>query len=89
MKKIEPLPFQTLYQKNDNMYQNVVIVSERAKSIISENVIDLSNKEEGFDSTEEILESETQDLIKLKLSLQQRMSLFKMSSIGIKKKTKF
>ncbi len=66
MKKIEPLPFQTLYQKNDNMYQNVVIVSERAKSIISENVIDLSNKEEGFDSTEEILESETQDFDKTK-----------------------
>ena len=66
MKKIEPLPFQTLYQKNDNMYQNVVIVSERAKSIISENVIDLSNKEEGFDSTEEILESETQNFDKTK-----------------------
>ncbi len=66
MKKIEPLPFQTLYKKNDNMYQNVVIVSERAKSIISENVIDLSNKEEGFDSTEEILESETQDFDKTK-----------------------
>tara|TARA_Y100001935_G_scaffold131502_1_gene108872 strand:+ start:185 stop:448 length:264 start_codon:yes stop_codon:yes gene_type:complete len=66
VKKIEPLPFQTLYQKNDNMYQNVVIVSERAKSIISENVIDLSNKEEGFDSTEEILESETQDFDKTK-----------------------
>tara|TARA_Y100001980_G_C14555128_1_gene343014 strand:- start:3512 stop:3775 length:264 start_codon:yes stop_codon:yes gene_type:complete len=66
VKKIEPLPFQTLYKKNDNMYQNVVIVSERAKSIISENVIDLSNKEEGFDSTEEILESETQDFDKTK-----------------------
>jgi len=66
VKKIEPLPFQTLYQKNDNMYQNVVIVSERAKSIISENVIDLSNKEEGFDSTEEILESETQNFDKTK-----------------------
>ena len=36
MKKIEPLPFHTLYKKNDNMYQNVVIVSERAKNIVSE-----------------------------------------------------
>ena len=66
MKKIEPLPFHTLYKKNDNMYQNVVIVSERAKNIVSENVIDLTNKEEGFESTEEILESESIDFNKTK-----------------------
>ena len=68
MKKIEPLPFHTLYKKNDNMYQNVVIVSERAKNIVSENVIDLTNKEEGFESTEEILESESKDFNKTKWS---------------------
>ena len=66
MKKIEPLPFHILYQKNDNMYQNVVVVAERAKNIISENVIDLSSKEEGYESTEEILESESQDFDKTK-----------------------
>ena len=36
MKKVEPVPFHTLYEKNDNMYQNVIIVSKRARGIISE-----------------------------------------------------
>ena len=56
MKKIEPVPFHKLYEKNDNMYQNVVIVSKRAREIISENVLDLQQLEEGFESTDEMQE---------------------------------
>ena len=41
MKKVQPVPFHALYEKNDNMYQNVMIVSKRARNIISENVLDL------------------------------------------------
>ena len=54
MKKVEPVPFHTLYEKNDNMYQNVIIVSKRARGIISENVLDLKQIEEGFESSEEM-----------------------------------
>ena len=56
MKKVEPVPFHTLYEKNDNMYQNVIIVSKRARGIISENVLDLKQIEEGFESSEEMHE---------------------------------
>jgi hypothetical protein len=61
MKKVEPLPFHVLYEKNDNMYQNVVIVSKRARSIISENVLDLQQLEEGFESTEDMQERNIED----------------------------
>tara|TARA_Y100001970_G_scaffold288629_1_gene416490 strand:- start:1901 stop:2167 length:267 start_codon:yes stop_codon:yes gene_type:complete len=61
MKKIEPLPFHTLYDKNDNMYQNVIIVSKRARGIISENALDLQKLEEGFESTEEIQEKKIEN----------------------------
>tara|TARA_Y100001970_G_scaffold286365_1_gene408327 strand:+ start:871 stop:1137 length:267 start_codon:yes stop_codon:yes gene_type:complete len=61
MKKVEPLPFHTLYEKNDNMYQNVVIVSKRAREIISENVLDLQQLEEGFESTDEVQEKNIED----------------------------
>ena len=54
MKKVQPVPFHVLYEKNDNMYQNVMIVSKRARNIISENVLDLEKLSEGFESTEEI-----------------------------------
>tara|TARA_B100000902_G_C27278471_1_gene900249 strand:- start:1459 stop:1725 length:267 start_codon:yes stop_codon:yes gene_type:complete len=56
MKKVEPVPFHTLYEQNDNMYQNVVIVSKRARAIISENVLDLKQIEDGFESSEEMYE---------------------------------
>ncbi len=61
MKKIEPVPFHKLYEKNDNMYQNVVIVSKRAREIISENVLDLQQLEEGFESTDEMQERKIED----------------------------
>jgi len=61
MKKIEPVPFHSLYEKNDNMYQTVMIVSKRARSIISENVLDLEKISEGFESTEEIQITEKED----------------------------
>ena len=61
MKIVEPLPFHVLYEKNDNMYQNVMIVSKRSRNIISENVLDLEKLEEGFESTEEIQSVEKED----------------------------
>ena len=36
------------------MYQNVIIVSKRARGIISENVLDLKQIEDGLESSEEM-----------------------------------
>jgi len=41
---------------NENMYQNVLIVSQRSRELISETSIDLNKIDEGFDSTDEIQE---------------------------------
>ena len=57
MKKINVVPFHSLYEVNDNMYENVIIVSKRSREIISENSLDLQKIEEGFESTEEIEET--------------------------------
>ena len=54
--KVKALPFQALYQINENMYQNVVIVSQRSRELISENSLDLNKIDEGFESTDEIEE---------------------------------
>ena len=51
MKKIEPLPFHSLYEINENMYENVIIVAKRANHIISKDSLDLQQLEEGFEST--------------------------------------
>ena len=61
MKKIAPLPFHSLYEVNENMYENVVIVAKRSREIISGDVLDLQKIEEGFESTEEIEETEIKD----------------------------
>ena len=61
MKKVNVVPFHTLYEINDNMYENVIIVSKRSREIISENSLDLQKIEEGFDSTEEIEQTNTED----------------------------
>ena len=61
MKKVEPVPFHSLYEKSDNMYQTVMVVSKRARVIISENVLDLEKISEGFESTEEIQVIEKED----------------------------
>ena len=61
MKKINVLPFHSLYEINENMYENIVIVAQRAREIISEDVLDLDKIEEGFESTEEIEETEIKD----------------------------
>ena len=61
MKKISVLPFHSLYEVNENMYENVMIVSKRSRSIIAENSLDLQKLEEGFESTEEIEEKEIED----------------------------
>ena len=66
MKKVQPVPFHILYEKNDNMYQNVMIVSKRSRSIISENVLDLEKLSEGFESTEDIQIAEKEDPNKTK-----------------------
>ena len=39
MKKITALPFHSLYEVNENMYENVIIVAQRSKEIISENYL--------------------------------------------------
>ena len=57
MKKVNVVPFHSLYEVNDNMYENVIIVSKRSREIISENSLDLQKIEEGFESTEEIEET--------------------------------
>ena len=61
MKKLNVLPFHSLYEVNENMYENVIIVSKRSREIIAEDVLDLQKIEEGFESTEEIEESEIKD----------------------------
>ena len=61
MKKLNVLPFHSLYEVNENMYENVIIVSKRSREIIGEDVLDLQKIEEGFESTEEIEESEIKD----------------------------
>ena len=54
MKKLTALPFHSLYEVNENMYENVIIVAQRSRQIISENSLDLKQIEEGFESTEEM-----------------------------------
>jgi hypothetical protein len=61
MKKVNVVPFHSLYEINDNMYENVIIVSKRSREIISENSLDLQKMEEGFESTEEIEEIKIED----------------------------
>ena len=61
MKKVNVVPFHSLYEVNDNMYENVIIVSKRSREIISENSLDLQKIEEGFESTEEIEETNIED----------------------------
>ncbi len=56
--KVNVLPFHAMYDINDNMYENVIIISKKSKEIISKNSIDLNKIEEGFDSTDEIAEEE-------------------------------
>ena len=66
MKKIAPLPFHVLYEVNENMYENVIIVAKRSREIIAEDVLDLQKIEEGFESTEEIEERKPEDFDKPK-----------------------
>ena len=61
MKRVKVVPFHSLYEVNENMYENVIIVSHRAREIIAENSLDLQKIEEGFESTEEIEEKEIKD----------------------------
>ena len=56
MKKVKAVPFQSLFDINDNMYQNVIVISKRSREIVSENVLDLNKLEEGFETTDEIQE---------------------------------
>ena len=56
MKKVKAIPFQSLYDVNENMYQNVNVISKRSREILSENVLDLNKLEEGFETTDEIQE---------------------------------
>ena len=56
MKKLKAVPFQSLFDINDNMYQNIVVISKRSREIVSENVLDLNKLEEGFETTDEIEE---------------------------------
>tara|TARA_B100000614_G_scaffold248276_1_gene256037 strand:- start:374 stop:646 length:273 start_codon:yes stop_codon:yes gene_type:complete len=56
--KVKVLPFHAMYDINDNMYENVVIIAKKSKEIISKNSIDLNKMEEGFESTDEIAEQE-------------------------------
>ncbi|MAV64479.1 MAG: hypothetical protein CMG00_04730 [Candidatus Marinimicrobia bacterium] len=54
--KVKALPIHVLCDVNENMYQNVLIVSQRSRELISETSIDLNKIDEGFDSTDEIQE---------------------------------
>ena len=54
--KVKVLPFHAMYDINDNMYENVVIISKKSREIVSKKSIDLNKMEEGFDSTDEIVE---------------------------------
>ena len=61
MKRVKVVPFHSLYEVNENMYENVIIVSHRSREIIAENSLDLQKIEEGFESTEEIEERKIED----------------------------
>ena len=61
MKKVKAIPFQNLYDINENMYQNVNVISKRSREILSENALDLNKIEEGFDTTDEIEEIDNFD----------------------------
>tara|TARA_Y100001936_G_C15904547_1_gene575122 strand:+ start:571 stop:861 length:291 start_codon:yes stop_codon:yes gene_type:complete len=61
MKKVKAIPFQSLYDVNENMYQNVNVISKRSREILSENVLDLNKLEEGFETTDEIQEVDNFD----------------------------
>ena len=54
--KVKVLPFHVMYDINNNMYENVVIISKKSREIVSKNSIDLNKIEEGFDSTDEIVQ---------------------------------
>ena len=41
MKKISAVPFHSLFEVNENMYENVIIVAKRANHIISKDSLDL------------------------------------------------
>ena len=41
MKKLNVLPFHSLYEVNENMYENVIIVSKRSREIIGEDICEL------------------------------------------------
>ena len=56
--KVKVLPFHAMYDINDNMYENVVIISKKSREILSKNSIDLNKMEEGFESTDEIAEED-------------------------------
>ena len=56
--KVNVLPFHAMYDINDNMYENVIIISKKSKEFVSKNSLDLNKIEEGFDSTDEIVEQE-------------------------------
>tara|TARA_Y100000768_G_scaffold86477_1_gene61952 strand:- start:1339 stop:1611 length:273 start_codon:yes stop_codon:yes gene_type:complete len=56
--KVKVLPFHAMYDINDNMYENVVIISKKSREILSKNSIDLNKMEEGFESTDEITEED-------------------------------
>ena len=56
--KVKVLPFHAMYDINDNMYENVVIIAKKSREIISKNSIDLNKMEEGFESTDEIAEED-------------------------------
>ena len=56
--KVKVLPFHAMYDINENMYENVIIISKKSREIISKNSIDLKKIEEGFDSTDEIVEED-------------------------------
>ena len=61
MKKVKAIPFQSLYDVNENMYQNVNVISKRSREILSENVLDLNKLEGGFETTDEIQEVDNFD----------------------------
>ena len=56
--KVKVLPFHAMYDINNNMYENVIIISKKSREIISKNSIDLNKLEEGFESTDEIVEED-------------------------------
>ena len=55
--KVNVLPFHAMYDINDNMYENVIIISKKSKEIISKTPL-IKQDRGGFDSTDEIVEQE-------------------------------